>query len=291
MKTKCILILLVLAACNSKQKDILELNYMSFTETDILKRLDLTHSGIPADDYPNAREQDVNYAFFLDLEHGYCETAGSKIHLYRDKKRWAIVFEKSGYQNRGDRSEITLDYVGNCINYPIDQFEDRNYISNSASISLITSEEYERIRNKAGSDMETFELISPDATEIEIHGQKVPIEKDLKKYLDLGIKPREYDNPNKLIAYGDIVRYFSDVNPSLVAATESEIKMHIRNDIPKLMTIDKFHFISKYDEKTPPSKQETFQLIAKVLITGDTTIWKPKQKPNNHWSNWESGHL
>ncbi len=264
---------------------------MSFIETDILKRLDLTHSGVPADDYPKAREQDIKYAFFMDLEHGYCETAGNKIHLYSDKKRWVIVFEKCGYQNRGDRSEITLDYVGNCINYPVDKYAERDYIANSARVSLITSEEYERISNKVGSEMETFELISPNATEIEIHGQKVPIEKDLKKYLALGIKPREHDNPKKLIGYGDIVRYFSDVNPSLVAATESEIKMHLPKDIPKLMTIDKFHFVSAYDKETIPSKQETFQLIAKILVTGDTTIWKPKQKANNHWSNWESGHL
>jgi hypothetical protein len=41
----------------------------------------------------------------------------------------------------------------------------------------------------------------------------------------------------------------------------------------------------------PPSKQETFNLIAKVLVTKDVTNWKPTLEPNNSWKNWESGHL
>jgi len=39
------------------------------------------------------------------------------------------------------------------------------------------------------------------------------------------------------------------------------------------------------------SNQETFKLISKILLTKDTTYWKPTMKPNNHWSNWESGNL
>jgi len=49
------------------------------------------------------------------LEHGYCETAGNKVHLYADSTRWAFVFEKCGYQNLGDRADIEHGYVGNCI--------------------------------------------------------------------------------------------------------------------------------------------------------------------------------
>jgi hypothetical protein len=86
-----------------------------FTENEILNQLDLAFKGIPSEYYPEGRPQDIKYNFFLDLEHGYCETAGNRIHLYGDSTRWAIVFEKSGYQNRGTSAEIQLDYVGNCI--------------------------------------------------------------------------------------------------------------------------------------------------------------------------------
>lgn len=62
-------------------------------------------------------------------------------------------------------------------------------------------------------------------------------------------------------------------------------------DLPKLMTINSFHYHSVYDKSVPPSTQETYKLIARVLVTRDTMNWKPTQKPNNHWTNWESGNL
>ncbi len=259
---------------------------MNFTEADILHKLDLAFNGQPADDYPVGTNSYIKYNFFLDLEHGYCKTAGNKIHLYADSTRWAIVFEKCGYQNRANNAEIELDYVGNCISYAIDKYHEGSYITNASNIVLITSQEYERITNK-----EDFELISPTASQLTIHGQKVAIDHDTKKYLALGIKPRDYDNPKNLIGYSDIVRFFSDTNPELVSATEDEIKQHIPHDIPKLMTLDRFHFISTYDKSSLPSSQETYQLIAKVLVTRDITCWKPTLKPNNHWTNWESGDL
>ena len=264
---------------------------MSFTEIDILDKLDLAFMGIPPDDYPIGNKEDINYNFFLDLEHGYCETAGNRIHLYSDKNRWAIVFEKSGYQNRGDRAEIELDYLGNCIDYPITKYRERSYITNSSHVVLITSEEYERIRNKEGSEMEQFELISPFATEITIHGQKVSIDYDEKKYASLKLPTRDFDNPKKLLSYGDLVRFLADTNPSVTNATEQEIRQHIPKDIPKILTINSFHFESVYSKDKLPSGQETYQLIAKVIANQNTVYWQPTLRPNNHWSNWESGNL
>lgn len=261
---------------------------MFFTEADILHKLDLAFNGLPADDYPLGNPQDIKYNFFLDLEHGYCETAGSRIHLYADKKRWAIVFEKCGYQNRGDDAEIELNYVGNCIAYVIDTYPERQYISNTSRIVLISPEEYERIGSKNEED---FELISPAATSLTMRGQQVPLEQDTAKYLAVGIHPSHYSNPRHLIGYGDVVRFLCATNSAVVSATDQEIRQHIPQDVPKLMTLDQFHFSSSYNKPSLPSKQETYQLIAKVLVTGDTANWQPRLKPNNHWSNWESGNL
>jgi len=264
---------------------------MPFTEDEILKQLDLAFNGIPNDYYPKGNKDDIKYAFFLDLEHGYCVTASSKIHLYADKTRWAIVFEKSGYQNRGGDSEIELDYVGNCINYPIDRYPERNYITNASNIVLISGEEYERIHNREGTYYEQFELISPSVNEINIRGNKIKIEHDLSKYTNFGIIPRTDSNPRHLIGFEDIIRYINETNPSIISATENEIKEHIPANLPKLMTIDKFHFESIYDKKNLPSTQELYRLIAKILVNKDASLWKPSLKPNNHWSNWKSGNL
>jgi hypothetical protein len=268
-----------------------EAKQMTFTETEILEQLDLAFNETPSKYYPAGRPQDIKYNFFLDLEHGYCETAGSRIHLYADSIRWVIVFEKNGYQNRGTSAEIELNYVGNCIDYPVDQYPESNYITNSSSVILIDPTEFERIENKDGAEMETFELISQEIKEIKIRDKFVPFDNNYKNYEKVGIQIRDYDNPKKLIGFGDLVRYLHETNPTLISATEDEIRKHIPKNIPKLMTIDEFHFVSAYEKTNPPSQQETYKLLAKVLVTRDTINWKPTQKPNNSWKNWESGNL
>ncbi len=292
MRTTLVIISFLLASC-SFQKDNLnsDSKKMNFTEKDILNKLDLAFNGIPANDYPAGNDVDIKYNFFLDLEHGYCETAGNKIHLYADSTRWAIVFEKCGYQNRGTSAEIELNYIGNCIDYSIDKYPERNYITNTNRVILIDPAEFERIENKDGEELETFELIGQNTREIKVRDKFVPFDKDYKNYEKLGIKIRDYENPKKLIAFGDFVRFLNETNPALISATEQDIRQHIPKDISKLITIDQFHFVSAYNKTIPPSQQETYKLIAKVLLTRDTANWKPTQKPNNHWTNWESGNL
>jgi len=262
-----------------------------FTESEILHQLDLAFNGTPSEYYPEGRSGDIKYNFFLDLEHGYCETAGNRIHLYADSTRWAIVFEKSGFQNRGGSAEIELDYVGNCIDYPIDKYPERNYITNSSRVILIDPKEFSRIENKEGGEMETFELIGRDVKEIKVRDKFISFDNDYRNYEKVGIKIREDDNPKKLIGFGDLVRYLNETNPQIISATDQDIQQHIPKDLPKLMVIDKFHFVSAYDKSKLPSTQETYKLIAKVLATKDTTNWKPTEKSNNHWKNWESGNL
>jgi hypothetical protein len=70
------------------------------TEASILEQFD---TRLPVESrlyYPARKKGDLTYGFWLDLEHGYCETVGSRIHLYADEDRWAVVAEKSGYANR-----------------------------------------------------------------------------------------------------------------------------------------------------------------------------------------------
>jgi len=279
-----IAILLTLIFYNKQTRE----SQMIYTENEILKQLDLAYKQEPSEYYPKVRSQDIKYNFFLDLEHGYFETAGSRIHLYANENQWAIVFEKSGYQNRATRAEIELDYIGNCINYPVDRFPDRNYISNVSSIVLIDSNEYVRIENKNGTtDVENFELIANDIKEIKVRGKLIPFNNNYKDYERVGINIRDYNNPKKLIGFGDLIRFYHETNPILVSASEDEIKKYIPKDLKRLMVIDEFH----YDPDILPSKQEVYKLISKILITKDTSYWKPTLQSNNSWKNWESGNL
>jgi hypothetical protein len=263
---------------------------MPFTETEILQELDLAIAGKPGKYFPVVKQQYIAYNFPPDLEHGYCLTAGSRIHLFADESRWAIVFEKSGYNNRGGDATVQLTYFGNCIDYIVQKYPEQTYVSNLAYIPLITGEEYERIQAE-GDDFDSFERISKNTAYINVKGQEVPFESDYHKYEALGIVIQDEDNPENLIGFGDIIRYLHETNPQLISATDNEIRKQLPAGLPKLMTISDFHFTSAYDKANLPSKQELYKLIARVLLTRNPAEWKPVQKPNNHWSNWESGNL
>ncbi|MCC3158242.1 hypothetical protein LJ737_13420 [Hymenobacter sp. 15J16-1T3B] len=285
-----LIVTLLLSACTWNRTDKGK-HEMTYSAQEVLEQLDLAFQGKLSDYFPAGGNNDVRYNFFLDLEHGYCETAGSKIHLYGDATRWAIVFEKSGYQNRGFAAEIELNYVGNCTRYSVEQAAGRNYITNSRRVNLIDANEYERIRNKTGGEMEQFELISAGAVTVNVRNTQVKIEHDPAKYRAAGIQLRDFDNPNHLVDYSSLLRYLLASNPALVGATENDIKQQLPSDLPKLLTIDSFHFESTYDKASPPSAQETYQLLAKVLVNQSPALWQPKEKPNNDWRNWESGNL
>ena len=124
-----------------------------------------------------------------------------------------------------------------------------------------------------------------------VHDKKIPLIQETTAYAKVGISLNGPDNPKHLISYGNLIRYLNDTDPSIINATEKEIRQYLPNDLPKLMVIDKFHFESIYDKHNLPGKNETYQLIAKILAKRDTSLWKPTLKPNNHWSNWESGNL
>ncbi|MDR3023560.1 DUF7003 family protein [Chryseobacterium sp.] len=260
----------------------------NYTETEILNQLDLAFNGNPSSYFPQKKSNEIQYNFFLDLEHGYFMTAGNRIHLYgNDEGQWAIVFEKNGYQNRATRAEIELNYIGNCISYSKEKYGEINYISNTNYIALIDGDEFIRIENKEGSDLETFEHIGEQVKEIKIRNQFVPFNHNYKDYEKVGIKIESFDSGRRLVGFGDLIRYYNETNPSLLYASEDEIKMHIPKKLKKIMTIDKFH----YDRVILPSKQETYKMIAKVLVTRDSSYWKPTLPFNNHWSNWESGNI
>ncbi len=262
-----------------------------YTEADILKKLDQTFKGILGKYCPKDTPNEVIYQFLLDLEQGYYVIASSRIHLYADDSRWAIIFETNGYQNRALRAEILLTYIGNYIDYKRTEYLETTYIDNFKTIQLISFEEFARIENKPVGEERSFELIDADVKAIQIRDHMVVFNTNPEDYEKLGIEMREYDNPQRLISYENVLRYFNETNPDVISATEEELRQCIPKDLPKLMTIDSFHFVSIYEEDHLPSTQEAYQLIAKVLVTQDPLSWQPTQAPNNHWSNWESGGL
>lgn len=236
----------------------------SYTKQDILNTLDKTS----------------HYNFFLDLEHGYFYTAGSRINVYADKNRWAIVFEKSGYGNRSYQAEVELNYFGNCLINLERVGSKGQFLCNTKLFTLISTEELQKIESG-------FKLTSKNASTVLVRDKSLDIEHDHQKYLERGIQIQQYSNEDHLIDFPSLVRYLDETNPEVFRATNQELRTCIPTGLPLILTIDNWHHrphASWGGEK--PSSYETFQMIADVIVSKNPDEWKPKLEPNNDWRNW-----
>lgn len=220
------------------------------------------------------------FRFFPNLENPYFYTSGSRINLFADNKRWAIIFELSGFNNISCSAELQLYYFGNClVNLPRTGPK-KLETSNRGGIILVTTGEFEKIE-------EEFFLVSKDATHICVRDKKLQIEHDPSQYSLKGIEINLEENPECQIDFPSLIRYLEGTRPDLFRASDKELTQNIPGDLPFLMKIDKWHH-KTYTEfgGVKPSSYETFQMVAEIIMTGNTNKWVPTMKPNNNWRNW-----
>jgi hypothetical protein len=254
--------------------------HTSFTQKDIL-------------DYLEATDQET-YHFTIDFEHPYFHTAGSRLTLYADDKRWAIVFEKSGYSNSGYRGEIELTYFGNCLKDLQSQGSPEGFTSNMDGVVVIDEEELQKMEN------DTDDLAARPTAQLKVRDTLLTIERNRSVYERMGFVDTANENAQNLIDFPSLIRYLDEKHPSLFRATDKELRKHLPDDLPRLMVIDQWHHEPYENYKhmtspadytyqtfgTKPGDNETYKMLADILVSRDTTKWKPTLKPNNNWRNW-----
>lgn len=286
------------------------------TEQQILDALDHSNDGY--------------YCNFLPLNHPYVYLIDTRLNLFRSDEEWAIAAEILGYISRGGRIELNIYYHGNClINlerynnrdvnnyavYPIDEESFReaapDELLNPAAQSLLVrgaqvklshdKQEYER----AGIDIVEFE---PDRISMEEVGRLLNTQNkevfratdaELYKSIPLHLKKilvldEWYHNdftvgPQKEMSADDIIATYNSNQQigSLHGMTLADFTATIRAQEERMGQYEREEW-----KTARPSSYETWQQIAKVLATGDTSFYEPTLEPNTHWSNWpESGSL
>ena len=224
------------------------------------------------------------YKFWFDLNDAYVNPSGSRMTLFADKERWAIVFEKSGYDAKGLNISLELTYFGNCLCNLEKAGSDNQFTCNSKWVILSEDTDLDKIGEY---------FIFPKAKEIKIRDTLLPIEHDIKKFKARNIEPDEDENGKRRIDIVALTRYLDEQNAELFRATEKELRKCIPADLPKLFVINKwYHNEYSFGQGMKPSENETFQLISNILVTKDTTLWKPKLEPNSDWRNYpDAGNL
>jgi hypothetical protein len=251
------------------------INKCSYTENDVLLKLDDVC-------YPNP------YKFFPQFDSPISYPITSRINLYGDENRWAIVFELTTYNTNGYNIGIEKCYFGNCVNYK-EMSKGSPMETNNAFTQILSELDLLKIMDEMG-------YIKKDASSIMIRGKKIILEHNLAAYTTKGIKGYDFQMASSKIDIVACFRFIQENNPNLFHSTDLELKKFIPKDLPKIVTIDKWHhknyqsFGNKFvGEK--PSSYETFQQIAKVLVTKNKELYTPTLVPNNDWRNWpNAGH-
>jgi hypothetical protein len=226
------------------------------------------------------------FCFFMDLGHGYFYTANSRLSLFGDGEDWAIVFEKSGYSNRGMRIELELNYFGSTLRNLESAGLDGRFLCNAKYIELVSGKDLEDIEVD-------YEAVSPAATQIKLRGGYVVLPSSVEGY-------RKWfadwaDDSDEPIQFAELGRYLAFEYEGLCRATMDELRTCLPEGLAFLMHIDAWHHRYYYFyENGPdrailgdkPSSYETFPMIADVLVSGDTSRYRPTLPPTNHWSNW-----
>jgi hypothetical protein len=226
------------------------------------------------------------FCFFMDLRHGYFYTANSRLSLFGDGEEWAIVFEKSGYANRGVRIELELNYFGSTLRNLERAGFDGRYPCNAKYIELVSREDLNEIKLE-------FDVVSPAASRVKLRGGYVALPSGTAGYRKwFADWADDFDGP---IRFEDLGRYLAFEYEDPCRATMDELRTCLPDGLPFLMHIDAWHHRYYYFYENgrdrailgdKPSSYETFPMIADVLASGDTSKYRPTLPPNNHWRNW-----
>jgi hypothetical protein len=251
---------------------------VKYTKSDILR------------DFDSNGGMENPYKFILVLEDGYLNVSSNKIHLYADKDRWAVVFEKNGYNGHNYVIEKVLCYFGNCLINQDRAGLNGKYLSNMKIFYLSTQEDLKEVYGKISD-------VNPKAGTIKIRDKDLPIECDPEVYAKNNMPWRKYDTGKKEIDLASLTRLLNVQYPEVFNSTEYELRTCLPKDLPEIMTIDEWYHVDCYNvpaysgKFTLPSSVETFQLIADVLVTKDKSKFRPTKKSNSDWRNWKSGEL
>ena len=288
------------------------------TEDQILSTLDNYKSG--------------NYCQFIDLGHGYSYLIDCRLNIFKgDDDKWAIVAERLGYNPRGGGILLDIYYFGNCLdNLEYYNGEDTNYydvrlidwsdfietvdgevLKPGVKFWNIRGEKIELSHNKqdyidAGVELKEYE---PGEISVEEVGRLlVTKHRDLLRATDNELYKSIPDSLKKILVIDQWYHrdFIELVHPAisddhLKATYELNKNMRVGQDF---MDYESFAVMFRKQEQSNsnfnqtqwqdnrPGAYETWQLLAKVIATGDISLYKPALAPNTHWKNWpESGSM
>jgi hypothetical protein len=266
------------------------------------------------------------YCQFIDLGHVYSYLIDSRLNVFKgNDDRWAIVSEKLGYNPRGSGILLDICYFGNCLtNLETYNGQDSNYYTASpinwndffetseaeilkpdAKFWNIRGKQIELSHNKEDYTNIGIELIEDEPGQIrleEVGRFLITKHRDLLRATDQELYKSIPQDLKKILVIDEW--YHRDSN-EIEQPTMSDEHLRSTYEVNKNLVggqhpldYESFAALFRQQEQSNsdynqnqwqdnrPSSYETWQLIAKVIATGDSSFYQPTLQPNTHWKNW-----
>ncbi len=226
---------------------------------------------------------------FPMLDNGYIYPVDVRLSAYSDRRRWAIVIEHMGVNNRTCSYSNDLYGFGNCLR---ETKTANDFVSPEAFRLWRDEHEFDRtvhiypVNDGPSAPLVQNELIvTPAATNLLIRDKVIPITRNPADYLRHGVTLSE---PPPITLY-ELMRCLSPDHRAELVATEEELQRLVPADLPLLLRLDQWLHPALANEVAPGSVA-TFIMIAAVLVSGQASAYDSRSlTPNTHWSNWHEG--
>jgi hypothetical protein len=224
---------------------------------------------------------------FPILDNGYVYLAATRLSLFRGAEDWALVIEVFGFSPRSGVPDIHIHSFGSSLeNRPVRE----DFVSADAHALDLVNNPHNQSNIVFPLDLtdcldeENEEFIAENATSFKLRGRTLDI-----------LKPSHFQNANirleasPRIQVFEFCRAIAESERTEVLATESEKRFNVPNDLEQLLVLEEWCHPDVADDNKRPSRSETFQQLADVLVTGDTSHYRPTELANTHWKNWPDG--
>jgi hypothetical protein len=224
---------------------------------------------------------------FPMLDNGYVYLAATRLSLYRSSDDWALVIEVFGFSPRVGLPDTHIYTFASRLHA---RNTVENYVSRKAYENyLIQNPNNESrfihpVERGIWQDPENCEIVAESAKEIVVRGMPVLLP-EATDYTRNGI---HLENPPRVQVF-EASRYLARVARDEVLAAPAERRASVLPDMSQVLQLEEWHHPNVVDDEDRPSGSETFRQLADVLVTGNTTLYRPTLPPNTHWQNWPDG--
>lgn len=224
---------------------------------------------------------------FPMMDNGYVYLAANRLTLFRSDQDWGLVIEVFGYSVRAGLPDLFLYVFGSDVR---GRPGPDAYVTHDAWQTAMADSPFHwhRALHPITSDAwidEEDAMVAQTGTPLVVRGEAVEIPGGAGAYRDVGV---ELEEPPDVLVH-EVCRWLAAGHRDKVLAMSDELAACFGSDLEPILQLDAWHHPDVVDDSQRPSGSACFQMLARVLETGDVRAYAPANPPNTHWSNWPDG--